>query len=131
VAGQRRSDAPDQHHQEADKNIRLAARHANLIVARAAIDRAIVLWQERHLSLGSALCANHRVHLARSTLGTPAQATFSPATRTATRTAAGLIHQTFLLVKLLFSGGEDKIGSAFAAFESLVNETQTKDLLVI
>jgi hypothetical protein len=71
------------------------------------------------------------VHLAGSAVRTPAHATLGAATRTTTGATAGLIHQTFLLVKLLFSGGEDKIVSAFTAFEGLVNETQTRDLLVI
>ena len=49
--------------------------------------------------------------------------------RATTRTTAGLIHQTFLLVKLLLACGKNEIISAIAAFEGLVNETQTRDLL--
>lgn len=122
---------PDQQHQEGSWSIRLAARHANLIVAGATIDGPIVLRQERNLRLNSALGANHRMHLARSAIGTSARAPFRAAMRTATGTTAGLIHQTFLLVKLLFSGSENEVISTLAAFEGLVNETQTRDLLVI
>jgi hypothetical protein len=52
-------------------------------------------------------------------------------TRAAARTTAGLIHQTFLLVKLLFARGKNELIPAITAFKGLVNETQTRDLLVI
>ena len=110
----------------------LAARYTNLIVAGAAIDGAIILGQEWHLRLHSALGANNCVHFARAALG----ATTHPARRIATRsaargTAARLIHQAFLLVKLLLTSGEYEIISAFAAFQGFVFEIQTRDLLVI
>jgi hypothetical protein len=71
------------------------------------------------------------MHLARGTLRTSARANFCAVARTAARTTAGLIHQTFLLVKLLFAGGEGELIPAITAFKGLVNETQTRDLLVI
>ena len=40
----------------------LAAGDTHLVVARAAIDGAIILGQEWYLRLGSALSANHCVH---------------------------------------------------------------------
>ncbi len=63
--------------------VALAARYTNLIVAGAAIDGAIILRQEWHLRLHSALGANNRVHFARAALG----ATTRPARRIATRSA--------------------------------------------
>jgi hypothetical protein len=71
------------------------------------------------------------MHLARSAIRTSASAPFRATMRTTAGTTARLIHQTFLLVKLLFAGGENEVISTLAAFEGLVNETQTRDLLVI
>ena len=122
---------PDQHHQESSWNIRLAARHANLIVAGATIDRSIVFRQERNLRLDSTLGANHRMHFARSTISASTRSPLGATTRTTTGTTAGLIHQPFLLVKLLFAGGKNEVISTLTAFQGFVNETQTRDLLVI
>jgi hypothetical protein len=71
------------------------------------------------------------MHLARSTLRTPARSCLGAVARAAARTTARLIQQTFLLVKLLLASGKDKLISAVAAFKGFVNETQTRDLLVI
>lgn len=109
----------------------LAASYADLIVARAAINGSIIFRQEWDLRLHAALGTDHCVHLARSTFGATARASFRTPTRTATGATARLIHQTFLLVELLFAGSENEIISTVAAFEGLVNETQTRDLLVI
>ena len=116
---------------EGRTNIRLAAGHANLIIAGAAINRPIVFRQEWYLRLRATLSANDRMHLARSTLRTTARSGFCAVARTAARTTAGLIHQTFLLVKFLLTSGKGKIIPAIAAFKGLVNETQTRVLLMI
>ena len=50
----------------------LVACDPDSIVAGAAIDRAIVLGEERHLRLDSALSANDCVHLTWGTFRTPA-----------------------------------------------------------
>lgn len=95
---------------------RLIAGNADLVVAGAAIDGAVVLGQERHLSLGATLSANHCMHLARGTLGTGSgAASGGAACRAAGRAATRLIHQTFLLVELLFTCCEYEIVSALTA----------------
>lgn len=71
------------------------------------------------------------MHLARGALRTSARSGFCAVARTTARTTARLIHQTFLLVELLFASGEGEIIPAITAFKGLVNETQTRDLLVI
>ena len=113
------------------QNDRLAARHAKLIVAGTTIDRAIVFRQERDLRLNTTLGANHRMHLAGSAFRASTRASFCTALCAATGTTARLIHQTFLLVKFLFACGESEVISTVATSEGLVNETQTRDLLVI
>lgn len=65
-------------------SVALAARYTYLIVAGTAIDGAIILGQEWHLRLHSALGANNRVHFARAALR-PAT---HPARRIATRCSA-------------------------------------------
>jgi hypothetical protein len=109
----------------------LAAGHANFVVARATVDRTIILGQERNLRFRAALGADDSVHLARGALRTPARSDLRAVTRATARTTTGLIHQTFLLVKLLFAGGKSELIPAITAFKGLVNETQTRDLLVI
>jgi hypothetical protein len=103
----------------------LATSDADLVVAGAAIDGAIILGQEWYLRLGSALSANHCVHLslrALCTIGSTARR--STACRTARWTATGLIQQPFLLVELLFSCGEYEVISALTALQGFVSETQ-------
>jgi hypothetical protein len=102
-----------------------------LVITRATVDGAIILWQERNLGLRTTFCADNGMHLARSTLRTCIVPAFRATAGAAVRTTAWLIHQTFLLVKLLFAGSESKIVPTLTAFEGLVNETQTMDLLVI
>ena len=123
--------ASNQHHRKAGRDARLAAGHANFVVARAAIDGPVVLRQERHLRLRTALGTDNRMHLTGRALRTSARSGFGAVTRTAARTTAGLIHQSFLLVELLLTCGEGEVIPAIAAFKGLVNETQTRDLLVI
>ena len=62
----------------------LAARYTNLIVAGAAIDGAIILGQEWHLRLRSALGANNCVHFTGAALGAATRAARRIATRSAT-----------------------------------------------
>ena|SRR5439155_10280305 len=103
----------------------LVACDPDFVVAGTAIDRAIILGQEWYLRLGTALGANYRVHFSWSTLST--------STHTSRRVTAGctagwattrLIHQTFLLVELLFADSEYKVVSAFTALKGFVNEAQ-------
>jgi len=66
------------------------------------------------------------MHLANSTLArTSTTATGRiPACDTAGRTTTRLIHQPFLLVELLFTGGEYEIVSAITAIKGFVFEVQ-------
>ncbi len=119
--------ALDQHHRESALSNRLAAGHAIFIKAGTAIDGAIVLGQERNLRLNSALSADHSMHLAWGTLRTIARtAPLGATARAATGTTARLVHQTFLLVELLFACGKSEIAFAITAFEGFVNETQNQ-----
>jgi hypothetical protein len=96
----------------------LIAGYADLVVTRATIDGAIILRQERHLRLSSALGTNNCMHLSLSralTTGRTTATCRSAARSTTTGAAARLIHQTFLLVELLFSCGKHEIISAFTA----------------
>ena len=100
--------------------------HTHLIVAGTAIDRAIIFGQERHLGLYTTFGAGDRVHLARWTLtARRADAAALRAARGATVGAAGwLVHQPFLLVKLLLTSGEHEILTALTTLESFVREAQ-------
>ena len=112
--------------------MRLAASDAHFVEARAAIDRAIILGQEWNLSLYAALSADDGMHLAGCAFGAAACVARSVAACIAARFAAtGLVHQTFLLVELLFACGENEIITAVAAFEGFVSEVQLGTSLVI
>jgi hypothetical protein len=102
----------------------LVARDADFVVAGAAIDGAIILGQEWDLRLDTALGTNDRVHLAWGAFArTPATGRAAPR-RAAGWTTTRLIHQTFLLVKLLFTRGEYEIVSALTAIKGFVFEVQ-------
>jgi len=103
---------------------RLIADNTDLIVAGAAIDRAIILGQERYLRLRTALSTNNCVHFSWGALRTVSTARRIAAGSTAGRAATRLIHQTFLLVELLFSCGEHEIISALTASQGFVIEAQ-------
>jgi hypothetical protein len=102
------------------------AAHAHLIVAGAAIHRAIILWQERDLCLCATLSTNYAVHLAWSALtsGHTSTATLGAACRTACWAASRLVHQALLLVELLLTGGEYEILTALTTPERFVCEAQ-------
>lgn len=102
-------------------------RYAISVIASAAIDGSIIFGQEWDLCLHSALCTNDRMHFAGGAFGSPAHAPFIATPGAATGATTRLIHQTFLLIELLFAGGKDKVVSAFTAFEGFVNETQTRE----
>ena len=103
----------------------LIACDPNFVVAGTAIDRAIILGQEWHLRLGTTLSANHRVHFAWSTLSTSTHTSRRVATScTACWATTRLIHQSFLLVELLFTSSEYEVVSAFTALKGFVNEAQ-------
>jgi len=109
----------------------LVAGDSYLVVARATIHGTIILGQEWHLCLGSALGTDHRMHLtgcafARTSTHTVGR---TAACRTAGRTATGLIHQSFLLVEFLLACGKFEIVTAVAAFESFVDEVQLETSL--
>ena len=101
----------------------LVACDPDSVVAGTAIDGAIILGQEWYLRLGSTLGTNDRVHLAWATLTTTRTRRIT--TRgSAVRTTTGLIHQTFLLVKLLFTSSKCEVISTFPTPKGFVNETQ-------
>jgi hypothetical protein len=106
--------------------------YADFIVAGAAIHGSIILGQEWYLSLSTALGANNRVHFTWTTLGATTRATRRATSSCAAgRTTTGLIHQAFLLVKLLLTSGKYEIISAFTARQGFVIEIQTGTSLVI
>jgi hypothetical protein len=107
----------------------LVARYTHLVVAGTAIDGAIILWQEWHLRLHAALGADDSVHFARGAFGTIAHPTGCAARRAARRATAGLVHQAFLLVKLLFTRCEYEIASAFSTLKGFVDEVQLETSL--
>lgn len=104
----------------------LVAWDTDFIVAGAAIDGSVILGQEWHLSLSTALGANHSMHLAGRTLARASTVTARciAACCTAGRTTTGLIHQPFLLVEFLLACSKDEIVTAIAAFKGCVNEVQ-------
>jgi hypothetical protein len=102
----------------------LVVANTYLIVARAAINGAIILGQEWNLCLSTTLSASDCVHLAWSTLAM-VWASWRRATSCAARsTTTRLIHQTFLLVELLFTGSEYEIVSALTTPQGFVYEVQ-------
>ncbi len=107
----------------------LAARYTHLVVAGTAIDGAVVLWQERHLRLHAALGADYSMHFARGALSAIAHSAGCTARRAASRAATGLVHQAFLLVKLLFTRSEYEIASAFSTPKGFVDEVQLETSL--
>ena len=98
--------------------------HSHPVIARAAIDGAVILGYEWHLRLGSTLGANDCMHFAWATLWTTTRAARCTTRWATCRTTTGLIQQAFLLVKLLFTRGEREVITAFPAPEGFVNETQ-------
>ena len=113
-------------------NVLLAASDTHLIVASAAIDGAIILRQEWNLRLYATLGTNNGMHLSWSAFGTASCVSACTATcGAAGRTTSGLVHQTFLLVELLFACGEYEIGAAFTAFQGFVIEVQLETSCVI
>ena len=102
----------------------LVACDPDSVVAGTAIDGAIILGQEWYLGLGTALGTNNCVHLAGCTLTSTHASRAITAGCTTGRTTTRLVYQTFLLIKLLFSGGEYKIVSALTAFKGFVFEVQ-------
>jgi hypothetical protein len=107
----------------------LTAGYTHSIVAGTAIDRAIVLWQERHLRLHTALGADHSMHFAWGTLAAVAHPAGCAPRRTARRAATGLVHQAFLLVKFLLTSSEYEIVSAFPTPKGFVDEVQLETSL--
>ena len=115
-----------------NKKQNLITCYADFIVAGAAIHGSIILGQEWYLGLSTALGTNNRVHFTWATFG----ATTHTARRATSGCAAGgattgLVHQAFLLVKLLLTSGKYEIISAFTALQGFVNEIQTGTSLVI
>ena len=103
----------------------LVAGDSNFVIAGAAIDGAVILGQEWDLRLDTTLGTNDRVHFAWGALArTSARGGCTAACRAARWTTTRQIHQTFLLVKLLFTCGEYEIVSAFTAPEGFVFEVQ-------
>jgi hypothetical protein len=69
------------------------------------------------------------MHFARGALGAVAHAAVCTARRAASRAATGLVHQAFLLVKLLFTRSEYEIASAFSTPKGFVDEVQLETSL--
>jgi hypothetical protein len=96
---------------------RLSSRSTNLIVASAAIHRAIFCGKEWNLGFSSTLVTNNCVHFSRGALRTISRPTrSSTACSSAGRAASRLVHQALLLVEFLFSYCEYEIVSALTAF---------------
>src|SRR5256885_5733176 len=96
----------------------LVACDPDFVVAGAAIDRAIILGQEWDLRLDTTLGTNNCVHFAwRALARTPTHARRATACRAARWTTTRLVHQPFLLVKLLFTGCEYEIVSALTTIK--------------
>jgi len=103
----------------------LVAGDSNFVIAGAAIDGAVILGQEWDLRLDTALGTNDRVHFAWGALArTSTCGGHAAACRAARWTTTRLIHQAFLLVKLLFTCGKYEIVSALTAPEGFVFEIQ-------
>ncbi len=94
----------------------LVARHSYLVITSAAIDGSIILRQEWNLGLRATFSANNGVHFSWSALCSSTCPRRTAARCTAGRTTARLIHESFLLVELLLSGGENEIVAALTAF---------------
>ncbi len=91
----------------------LVSRYTYSVIAGATVDRAVILGQEWHLCLSTALSANNGVHLSWSAFGSSTRTARRIATCCTTgRTTTGLVHQPFLLVEFLLTGGEDEIITA-------------------
>jgi len=102
----------------------LVACDPDFVVAGVAIDGTIILGQEWDLRLDTALGTNDCVHLAWGALARTPTHGRAAACCAAGWTTTRLIHQTFLLVKLLFTGSEYEIFSALTAPEGFVFEVQ-------
>jgi hypothetical protein len=101
--------------------------HTHLIITRATIHRAIILWQKWYLSLSTALGANNLVHLAGLALTSHSAnqpARLGTAGSAAIRATLWLVQETFLLIELLLTSGEHKVLAAYAAPEGFVFEVQ-------
>jgi hypothetical protein len=114
------------HHDDIKKSTQgLVACDPDFVVAGAAIDWAIILGQEWDLRLNTAFGTDDRVHLAwRAFTRTPAHCRRAAARGAAGWTTTRQIHQTFLLVKLLFTGCEYEIVPALTAIKGFVFEVQ-------
>lgn len=99
-----------------------AVRHASLgshrIIARAAVDGAVVARLERHLGLHAAPVTDRGEELASSSLRGRAGGLARGPRRCAARWAAsGLVHQPFRRVKLLLTRRPDELVTAVAALK--------------
>src|SRR5438477_7686215 len=74
-----------------------------LLEATAAVHRPVEARHERHRRRAAASCARHRCQLA-----SRAGRSIATPVRPARRTALGLVEQSLLQIKALFSSGEDE-----------------------
>jgi hypothetical protein len=93
--------------------------HAHFLEAIATIDRLVISRQKWHLILFATFSAGNGMHLTRSTIS-PAGRNRLLAALAAIRAAARLVEQSFLLVELLLTGGEDEVLPAFSTLKGLV-----------
>ena len=87
----------------------------NLIKAAAAVDRSVVLGEERNHGLDATLGADDGVHLTRRvacTILTPLLTT--------SRTALGLVSEALGGIEFLLAGGESEAGVAIYALDCLI-----------
>ena len=78
--------------------------HADALVTVTTIDRLVVVWIERYLIFGATFGADDGMHLARRSLTLASHTALLAACGTASR----LVEQSFQLVELLLSSGENK-----------------------
>jgi hypothetical protein len=97
--------------------IRLKLLALALGVAIAAVDRPSVSWLERHLGVLAASSANRREHLPLTTFLYAQPLLLGSA---ASRTALGVIGETFFGIEFLLGGGKREICLAVYARESSV-----------
>ena len=98
---------------------RLEAALTLLLEASTAVNRTITAGLERNLSVLTAAIADHVEHL---TLATGSAAVLCTASCAARGATAGLILEALISVELLLRSGENELGAALTASQSLVFE---------
>jgi hypothetical protein len=92
------------------------AAHAGALVAAAAVDGFVVVRMERHLIFGAALGTDNGMHLTWRPLSGSTRSSLLAAGGAASR----LVEQSFQLIELLLSSGEDKRLATLTTLERFV-----------